>query len=414
MRMKKILTLVCMLVAFCGVSMADDTYTIVGNLDIFGNWDKASTAGDMELVSGTTYSKSFKAVRFTQTTNVEFKILKNHDYSGEGYGSWPSNNYTHSFDAGVYDITISFDSSTESITFSDAARLYLVYSNDSYNNHTVGEMMALENGVHSVSFDATEGYCFLIVPSYALDANQTSISKWENVICPQSTNWYDIYIQHMSGAVSTSNNEKKWYIKEPATYTLTYSGSTFTVDAQTTVSIGPAGWATYSTGDYTGSNGYTITGASAFYVSGTADDKAQFTPIAEGAVIPTKAGVIVKGSSFTVNTTSETGSLSGNLLVGSGSNSVTVPSTGYILANGDDGLGFYSIDDTDNALAAHKAYLNVADGARSFIAFDNEATSIQSIAAQQENGEIYNLSGQRVAQPQKGLYIVGGKKVMMK
>lgn len=43
-------------------------------------------------------------------------------------------------------------------------------------------------------------------------------------------------------------------------------------------------------------------------------------------------------------------------------------------------------------------------------------TGISTIEAQKavKNGEVFNLAGQRVAQPTKGLYIVGGKKVMMK
>ena len=32
----------------------------------------------------------------------------------------------------------------------------------------------------------------------------------------------------------------------------------------------------------------------------------------------------------------------------------------------------------------------------------------------QTDGEFYNLAGQRVAQPTKGLYIVNGKKVVIK
>ena len=40
-------------------------------------------------------------------------------------------------------------------------------------------------------------------------------------------------------------------------------------------------------------------------------------------------------------------------------------------------------------------------------------TGVQSVAvAQQQTGEAYNLNGQRVSEPQKGLYIVNGKKVL--
>ena len=47
-----------------------------------------------------------------------------------------------------------------------------------------------------------------------------------------------------------------------------------------------------------------------------------------------------------------------------------------------------------------------------------EATSIESIQNPefkiQDEGEVYNLNGQRISKPGKGLYIVGGRKVVMR
>ena len=44
------------------------------------------------------------------------------------------------------------------------------------------------------------------------------------------------------------------------------------------------------------------------------------------------------------------------------------------------------------------------------------ATGIADVRSKMEEvrGEIYNLNGQRVAQPQKGLYIQNGRKVILK
>ena len=64
-----------------------------------------------------------------------------------------------------------------------------------------------------------------------------------------------------------------------------------------------------------------------------------------------------------------------------------------------------------------KAYLTIAGGnARDFIGlFDDDVTGINEIEAAKTNDEGYfNLAGQRVAQPTKGLYIVNGKKVVIK
>ena len=90
--------------------------------------------------------------------------------------------------------------------------------------------------------------------------------------------------------------------------------------------------------------------------------------------------------------------------------------TNYILNKVSGQVGFYKA--AGNKVAAGKAYLRVANSAaRSFFAiFDGETTSIRSIDNGQlimDNG-VYNLAGQRVAQPTKGLYIVNGKKVAIK
>jgi hypothetical protein len=70
-------------------------------------------------------------------------------------------------------------------------------------------------------------------------------------------------------------------------------------------------------------------------------------------------------------------------------------------------------------MGAGRVYLPVSPkvGARGFLAFDEdgETTGISTIQnAEQGTKEIYNLNGQRVNQPAKGLYIVNGKKVFIK
>ena len=73
---------------------------------------------------------------------------------------------------------------------------------------------------------------------------------------------------------------------------------------------------------------------------------------------------------------------------------------------------------TTNAatLPAFRGYFKVAGAsARSLnISLDNEATGISTLLMNngKVNNEVYNLKGQRVSQPTKGLYIVNGKKVI--
>ena len=88
----------------------------------------------------------------------------------------------------------------------------------------------------------------------------------------------------------------------------------------------------------------------------------------------------------------------------------------YVLMNGAQGVGFYK---TENAftVGANTAYLPASIAtAKSFIGFDDEAMGISDAVQlnSMENKAFFNLAGQRVAQPQKGLYIVDGKKVIIK
>ena len=81
---------------------------------------------------------------------------------------------------------------------------------------------------------------------------------------------------------------------------------------------------------------------------------------------------------------------------------------------------------TSGVIAAGKAYLPYAniDGGNPFaggapalgIVFGGETTGIDMVqgAGSKVNGSVFNLNGQRVAQPTKGLYIVNGKKIIIK
>jgi hypothetical protein len=88
------------------------------------------------------------------------------------------------------------------------------------------------------------------------------------------------------------------------------------------------------------------------------------------------------------------------------------------LSNGTNGVGFYKAKAAGANLAAHRAYLSTAAtaGAREYLEFAfGETTDITKIENTKQGVEgYYNLNGQRVAQPQKGLYIVNGKKVVIK
>ena len=94
-----------------------------------------------------------------------------------------------------------------------------------------------------------------------------------------------------------------------------------------------------------------------------------------------------------------------------------VPAGSYVLQNGNEGIGFYKVAAANTIEAKpFRAYLTAASAARSLkINFAGEATGIENVAAEaQQAAQYFDLQGRRVAQPTKGLYIVNGKKMMVK
>ncbi len=134
--------------------------------------------------------------------------------------------------------------------------------------------------------------------------------------------------------------------------------------------------------------------------------------LTEAAAIKANTPYILKGAAgdYTLTVADGVEAPASNLL------QISTESTGngvYVLANGTDGVGFYKWN--GGSLGAGRVYLPATAGARDFIGFSfGEATGINAVENAKENGAVYNLAGQRVAQPTRGLYIVNGKKFVVK
>ena len=187
--------------------------------------------------------------------------------------------------------------------------------------------------------------------------------------------------------------------------------------------ITPAGWATFASSYPLDLS--TISGGTAYYASETSGSTVTLTSTT--ATVPAGEGIMVKGTAgetFTIGVAASGTAISGNLLKGQTTTSNVDASTagtyhyvfGYKTSDPTE-FGFYNLA-ADTEVAAGKAYLETATeltGARLAIVFADETTGIQSM----DNGKwkmdsVYDLQGRRVATPQKGLYIVNGKKVVIK
>ena len=90
----------------------------------------------------------------------------------------------------------------------------------------------------------------------------------------------------------------------------------------------------------------------------------------------------------------------------------------YILSAVEGVVGFYVAKQTDGVFTAkaHKAYMVLpSENAVSFYGFrDEETTAVEALTEQGTENLIYDLSGRRVLVPEKGVYIVNGKKQVVK
>lgn len=110
-----------------------------------------------------------------------------------------------------------------------------------------------------------------------------------------------------------------------------------------------------------------------------------------------------------------------NLVAGTGAAVATTDGgTNMILNNVGGNVGFYFAN--GQTVAANRAYLHFDSSlapdalAPMMMVFDGEATGIADVRGKMEDvrSDFFDLQGRKVAQPAKGLYIVNGKKVVIK
>jgi len=130
----------------------------------------------------------------------------------------------------------------------------------------------------------------------------------------------------------------------------------------------------------------------------------------KGVVLKTTSGSILPEYAASGSATS----YSDNDLTGT-MTSITNPGNAYVLNyKSGTGVGFYKLS-TGGTIGANKAYLTYSGAlAREFFSFD-ESTGIEMPTVEDSDAEpvVYDLQGRRVTQPQKGIYIVNGRKVFI-
>jgi hypothetical protein len=157
---------------------------------------------------------------------------------------------------------------------------------------------------------------------------------------------------------------------------------------------------------------YIIPGLNA---TSTAVETEEVTQIPAGS--PILFQTATAGSSVNVPVATSTPEALGTNCLKAGTGGEIAAGTGtvsrYVLSSG----VFKLIDDVLPTVPKNKAYLEIdtGSGAPELSIGYSETTGIDAVTKSQlTETVVYNLNGQRVAQPTKGLYIVNGKKIIMK
>ena len=181
------------------------------------------------------------------------------------------------------------------------------------------------------------------------------------------------------------------------------------------ISVGEAGWRTFRTGSSIKITDPSVKAYVAKYV-----EEGNYIKLKEVTGIPDWQSVLIEAApgNYMVEITTE--DLSGsfpwgdNGLTAAGGSALPGDGTLYALAKKNGVVGFYRMS-SSSAIPAWSTYMKiVSSSAPEFVGFGGEATGIEAVKSAKNDGEFFNLAGQRVANPTKGLYIVNGKKVVIK
>lgn len=180
-------------------------------------------------------------------------------------------------------------------------------------------------------------------------------------------------------------------------------------------------------------------GCTAYIVTGVTHDttapfyrRAKVKAFGPGKLLPKQTGFILKATpnstvSYRAYVDGVEEDVTGNLLVGTATGEeFSVSGNRYfVLANGDDGMGFYKQgirNGTSIKLPAHRAGLclpsSVSSAKGIIVDFDStiDGTATEIGSAQtvdtEKNEKLYDLQGRRTEHPSHGIYIVNRKKIV--
>ena len=173
--------------------------------------------------------------------------------------------------------------------------------------------------------------------------------------------------------------------------------------------VGAAGYATYVT-----KSAVAFPSTVTAYIAAV---KGEYVALTEVTAVPAGTAVVLKGQgTHTLTPATTVDDVTANELKAS-DGTVVGDGTIFVLAKpAGEEVGFYAVE-TGSTIAEGKAYLQASGaGVKGFtFIFNDDATGINDLKDLKDSKDlIFNLAGQRIQKLQRGINIVGGKKVMVK
>jgi len=431
-------------------------YAIVG--DLTGGWpattdDDGSKDVSMTAQNNGLYTLVVDEFAAEANTTYEYKLRTNKmwnlfDLPGNGNASWTpteAGNYKLTFVANVTGAAITDDTFGEIAAYTVTVvpeKIVEDYYVIGYNDTEWVALGKMEYNAdmkeYYYNLDETwTGKYFAIAPASALNADG-SVANWDKVLRPKSKSGnYLVELRQYYDDVVTGGNNVWEKADEITRLSIHYyiNVQDFALYPESDVTISDAGYATYSN-----KYDYFTVDAKVSIVKNVEGNKAVLEELefldGENKGISGGTGVILEKVldetdvvtiyPYEKYADNEYVDVTGNMLIGSGNSTYDITGNdtsvgdykAYILANGANGVGFYPLASytEDNQLAPHKAFLAVRknQSATDFIGF-GDTTGINNVERGALNVEgCYTLDGRRVENPTKGLYIINGKKVLVK
>ncbi len=285
-----------------------------------------------------------------------------------------------------------------------------------------------DGATDTYTITAPEGY---IIDSYTIGGAAYTSGTYRFTAADGTTTTGDITSTSSptNMTVSNVNAQSTTFTFYGASQTSWLGITTFTITLKALLKLNVVGDASYAT-LYLPLDVTISDGTKAYYVETVADSKAKLTELSAG--IPAYTAVVLINSDAATSTSyARTSGLTSvvseddNLLKGTLYNIALDLSdaTPYYSLGNKGGIGFYKFQNgetTSITLGANRAYLDTTtpSGIKGFtLSWDNVMSSIaipQTESTSTDSNQIFDLTGRRVSQPVRGLYIINGKKVAVK